>query len=270
MNKVRTKGTKFGQCNICNNYCKLTDDHIPPKGSVNIQKVGIRSITQIIDTVNPGICRVSQNGVKFRSLCEKCNNLRLGKQFDPSLNDFSRKVARIIRLRSRYIFPQNIDVEIRPQRVARSIIGHLLAAEIRDDMADSPRKAPMVDAMRQYFLDEMLDLPNDLRLYFWPYPANRQVILRGIGLVSGKHIVIGDFLKYFPFAFWLAYQPPKNIVDVMKDREILIRGYSIDMESTVSIATCKQDTFRVNWPETPDDTEIILLNDGMCFIAEPI
>ncbi|MHC5916853.1 MAG: hypothetical protein ACYTXE_39100 [Nostoc sp.] len=49
MNKARTKGSKIGKCNICGTHGKLTDDHVPPKGSLNSGKVRIRTLTQAID-----------------------------------------------------------------------------------------------------------------------------------------------------------------------------------------------------------------------------
>jgi hypothetical protein len=36
-----------------------------------------------------------QNGVKFRTLCKKCNDW-LGQQFDPTLNEFARDVGQIV------------------------------------------------------------------------------------------------------------------------------------------------------------------------------
>ena len=200
MKKVSTRGCEVGQCNICGISCKFTEDHVPPKGSIKPQKVGIRSFVQTVDLVDPKIARPSQNGVKFRTLCPRCNNVRLGRDFDPALNQFSREVAQIIGSRRRIILPAKVAIQIQPQRVARSLIGHLLAVGVRDDMSLPPIPAPMPDLMRRYFLDVTMDFPTDLALYFWTYPAKRQVILRGVGIISSNQIVIGDFIKYFPVA----------------------------------------------------------------------
>lgn len=135
MKRVATKGSKKGMCNICGTFCTLTEDHVPPKGSIDPQKVGIKSLVQNVNPIDPKVVRLSQNGVKFRSLCSSCNNHRLGRKLDPALNAFSQSVARIICNRSHLSLPSRVKVRLQPQRVARSIIGHLLAAEIREDMS---------------------------------------------------------------------------------------------------------------------------------------
>lgn len=267
MKRVATRGSKKGMCNICGTFCTLTEDHVPPKGSIAPQKMGIKSLAQTVDPIDPKVVRLSQNGVKFRSLCPSCNNHRLGKKFDPALNSFSQSVARIIRNCSHLSLPSRVEVSLQPQRVVRSIIGHLLAAEIREDMSSAPVSEPMRDLMRHYFLDTSVDLPSEFNVYCWPYRARHQVIFKGVGILSGDQIVIGDFLKYFPVAFWLTYQAPDRIREVMRDREISVHGNGFDDWSAAVIGTKEKDTFRPNWPESPDDNEVMVINDDVCFVA---
>lgn len=267
MKRVATRGSRKGICNICGVFCTLTEDHVPPKGSIAPQKVGIKSLVQTVDPIDPKVVRLSQNGVKFRSLCPSCNNHRLGKKFDPALNTFSRSVVQIIRNRSHLSLPSRLEVSLQPQRVVRSIIGHLLAAEIREDMSLAPISVPMRDLMRHYFLDTSVDFPSEFNVYCWLYLARHQVIFKGVGILSGDQIVIGDFLKYFPVAFWLTYQAPDRIREVMRDREISVRGNGFDDWSSVVIGTKEKDTFRPNWPESPDDNEVVVINDDFCFVA---
>ncbi|MHC5830345.1 MAG: hypothetical protein ACYT04_84010, partial [Nostoc sp.] len=111
----------------------------------------------------------------------------------------------------------------------------------------------MIDAMRHYFLDETLNFPNDLKLYFWPYTAKYQAVFRGIGIAitSNGHSIIGDFLKFLPLAFWLTYKAPAEIIGRIQDREIYFSKCDINTWSTVSLDTRKQYTIRSNWPEIP-------------------
>ena len=51
--------------------------YVPPKGSIAPQKVGIKSLVQTVDPIDPKVVRLSQNGVKFRSLCPSCNNYEI-------------------------------------------------------------------------------------------------------------------------------------------------------------------------------------------------
>lgn len=266
--KVRTLNSKVGLCNICGISGLLTDDHVPPKGSVNVRKVKIQTLSQAIEPTSPGIHRLLQNGVKFRSLCSSCNNKRLGLKYDLCLNRFSKKVAQILRVRDRISLPPYIDVEVRPQLLSRAVVGHLLAAEIRSRMADPLRSAPMLDTMREFFLDEAKDLTPEFRLYFWPYPAIRQTILRGVGVVSGGFTIVGDFLKYFPVAFWLTYQAPDTVTQRLVGREVPVHGSSIGDIRVIRIPTREKATFRPDWPERPNEEEILVVSDGVCLVAD--
>jgi len=79
MRKYKTRGPKKGICNICGEYGKLTEDHTSPKESATITQVEMHHIVGILSAEKPGSrVRVSQNGVKFRSLCNRCNNSLLG------------------------------------------------------------------------------------------------------------------------------------------------------------------------------------------------
>lgn len=274
MNKLKTQGSRHGKCNICGNFGNLTQDHVPPKGSIKPKKVGIRKITQLDEKrVNPRIHRISQNGLKFKTLCSKCNNERLGGDFDPSLNNMSCDVAQLIRSERWLELPPKFKVKLQPQKIARAIIGHLLAAEIRENMSFELTSAPMPNQMRKYFLDYSADFPEQFNLYFWPYRAQRQVVMRGFGvfdIASGNYSAIGDMLKYFPFAFWLTHETPEEIKTNMKDREIPVRGAGFDEWTTVQFSSRTNNTFRPDWPESPDENEALLLNDENCYFAEQI
>ena len=174
----------------------------------------------------------------------------------------------MLRARECIILPPRVPIVCQPQQLARAVIGHLLAADIREDMASPPRKGAMRDDMRMFFLDESADLPPTLHLFFWPYIAVRQAIFSGVGLLLGNNTVVGDFLKYFPLAFWLACEPPQAVIDRWRDRELPVRGCSINASRSVLIPTRRCDTFRSNWPEVPGDSEMLLINDGLCFVAE--
>jgi hypothetical protein len=266
--KVHTRNSKTGLCNICGASGTLTDDHVPPKGSVNARRVKLRTLSQYLQPPHPSIHRLLQNGVKFRSLCPDCNNRLLGQKYDPSLNQFSKKVAQILRVRDRITVPAHIDIECQPQLLVRAIVGHLLAAEIRKQMVAPLRSSPMLDCMREFFLDEAKDLSPDFRIYFWPYPATRQSILRGVGVLSGGFTIVGDFLKYFPVAFWLTYQAPNTVAQKLADREIPLHGCSISDFRVIRIPTRHEDTFRPDWPEQPSSEEILVVNDGVCYVAD--
>lgn len=77
---------------------------------------------------------ISQNEIKFRTICENCNNNLLGAEYD---REYKKLVDCLYNL---YITPGKIGQYVLIQglkinRIARAIVGHMLAA--REDYASS-------------------------------------------------------------------------------------------------------------------------------------
>lgn len=89
-------------------------------------------------------------------------------------------------------------------------------------------------------------------------------------IMLGEYSAVGDILKYFPFSFWLTYDTPEKIKLNMKDREISIQGTSFEEWKTIQFSSQARNTFRPDWPESPDENEALLLNDESCYFAEKI
>jgi hypothetical protein len=134
-----------GYCNICNEYGELTRDHVPPKGSIRLTAVEVRNFAQRLSELAPGRVNIidddglqesvrryklSQDGVRFRSICARCNNVLLGGRYDLELNRVSQTVGSLIRmhLRGLLALPSEIQINTRTHYLVRAIIGHLLAA----------------------------------------------------------------------------------------------------------------------------------------------
>ena len=267
----RQMKTKEGICNLCLNYFpSLTDDHVPPKGSIKPRKVGLKKLSNFVNPVDPRIKdKISQNGVKFPTLCNQCNNRRLGKELDPALNDFSRRIAHIMRNAERLTFPSKVPISCKPQQIVRSIFGHLLASELREDMTSAPAAGPKRDLMRRYVMDPILDLPQEFNVFFWPFCADYQVMLSGTAMLKNNQIIKGDFLKYFPLAFWITYEAPISILSNMRDYELLVRASSFNEEREIFVKTGFQGSIRPDWPEFPGDDEILGINDRNSVAATP-
>ncbi len=267
--RIRQMNSKEGICNLCLHYFpSLTDDHVPPRGSIQPRKVGLRSLSSFVNPVDHYIKdKISQNGVKFRTLCNQCNNRRLGKELDPALNEFSGRIAHIIRNAERFTFPTQIPVSCKPQKIARSIFGHLLASELRKNMKSAPAAGPKRDLMRSYVMDSMLDLPQEFNIFFWPFRADYQVILSGTALLKGNQVIKGDFLKYFPLSFWITYEASSSFLDSMRPYELLVRTTGFHEERETLVWTGFQNSIRTDWPESPGDDEILGINDDNSAVA---
>jgi len=78
---VRVKREKKGVCNICLNPGDLKWDHVPPQGGVDVAPLDQYTIIERLAGCSNNPNRIlSQNGVKYRTLCQNCNSNLLGGQ----------------------------------------------------------------------------------------------------------------------------------------------------------------------------------------------
>jgi hypothetical protein len=211
-----------GYCNACGQFAPLTWDHVPPQGSIAITRVEVMNFLAYVcrrgknskESVIPkellsahfvGTKRDSQNGLRFQTLCGRCNNTLLGGRYDPELKRACRRVGVVLRAAERIHLPGNLDVQIQTHRLLRSIVGHLMAAHGSKDQ-NSPLpgfEQGLWHDLREYFLDESLPIPPHIRVYYWPFPNTRHVIVPALGISSwdGKHSLLGAMIKFFPLAF---------------------------------------------------------------------
>jgi hypothetical protein len=259
--RLKVKGPKEGYCAICQQYCTLTYDHIPPKGCVTINPIEIRTLAQEFygKETKPII---SQNGVKFRTLCEICNNKWLGLNYDLELKGFSDEVSLFLKAKvdAKLHFPPQQSFEIKTQKIVRAVVGHSLAAFMPEDISQPDLNTPFYDALRSYFLDDTLPIPDKLKIFYWLFPIKTQIHIRGFGVSSfaWKGTIVGDLFKFFPLAYWLTWDIPKS-TSILQAQFGLKKDMSINDEETISIDF--QKIPRSNWPEAPGKNEFILLND---------
>ena len=139
----------------------------------------------------------SQNGLKFRTLCKRCNTGLLGGNYDRTLNEFARSVGRI--LRSPVSLPSQFVVPTKPARLLRSLCGHLLAAK------SEVEHTKLDEAMRIFVQDPSAKFPGELNVLYFVYPYTRVFIAHNIFMLSkrGQFDEIAQFsiLKYFPIAY---------------------------------------------------------------------
>src|SRR5690606_7491497 len=87
--------------------------------------VELISITDHLRAEPPKKKQISQNGVKYRTLCGHCNNNILGQECDPHLISFTNSISTI--LKSSINLPPILNIEAKPQNIMKSVIGHLCA-----------------------------------------------------------------------------------------------------------------------------------------------
>ena len=121
---LKEKRGKIDYCNICGQYSDLTWDHIPPKGITHGESVIANTVIDKLPAPTKHMKRF-QSGIKYRSLCSKCNNEILGendKVYQQFIEDVERQLSSPVLL-------NKIVVPVKINRLCRAMIGHALAAK---------------------------------------------------------------------------------------------------------------------------------------------
>lgn len=248
--QISTLGPRQGVCNICGEHGRLTEDHTPPKGCIKVSQVEMHHIVQHLSGEASAKGRISQNGVKYRTLCHRCNNNLLGTVYDPAFIAFINKIA--IFIKTPISLPRLMTVRCQPQKIIRSLLGHMSAQGVNRYL-----KGPKTEAIRDYLLDCSLPLPLGIKIYYWLYPFGPHVMVRDAALIDlrvGKPTAMWLF-KFFPVAFLVTWDEPE--------------GYNFDLNSFESwrYSICDEEadlTIRLRplihqyWPEAPTDNSVIL------------
>ena len=263
MVRLETRGPEIGICNLCGANARLTEDHIPPKG---VPLVGQAYLERLTDTLgverNRRSGRIFQRGVKYRSICAKCNNELLGQAYDPTLIRFCKEVHSSLSDRV-YI---SADIRVQQNRLFRSVVGHLLAHGVGQH-----RMGPFPSQKNDYFLDDSAIFPSDLRLYCWAYPYKAQVVARGLASIFDFRFKSEPFvfsiLKFFPVA-WLcstADLPAHASGQVTRVDHLS----TVDINDYATISLNPSNIPHPRWPEAPGKNGAVFHNDHGT-VARPI
>lgn len=163
----------ISRCNICGQTRKMTEDHVPPQcckntGNIRYYQLFEQFISEPQDNwvyKRRDKPRIYQNGAHFHTLCDTCNNQKLGKWYDPSLSEFTNSVDEALeRIDSSAL---EFSVVGKINRICRSVLGHLLAA-----YPSYNDTSPIDCKMRGFFKDQTQKSIDDVYLYFWIHPYN--------------------------------------------------------------------------------------------------
>lgn len=242
------KREKIGKCNICLNETELTWDHIPPKGGIEVSEVEQKNILQHLTDSTANNYVLSQNGVKYRTICSHCNNALLGAKYDLALNSFVNELSMF--LKSKLYFPEKIMFKAQPGMIIKSVIGHLLAAkgEFETSKID--------EQFRDYFLDERRVIPHNFKVFYWVYPYHSIKIIRDIGMPS----VRGNFKSKFSMFSTLRYFPIGYLITDAEDYcglDDLSRYCTNIVDDAIEIPINFANIYDENWPEYGEDNFVM-------------
>jgi hypothetical protein len=246
----KIKREKFGKCNICRSEKELSWDHVPPRGCSELKAVEIISIFHTLTSTKDEVKRtISQNGLKFRTICRECNSL-LGKKYDPVLIDFSTSVGRY--LKSNLHFPKIVHHRTKPAVLIRSILGHLLTAKILFEDGGFELRA------REAFFNDSISIPEELFVFYWIYPYSQFKIMRDFimptrrGKFKNKDLALYNMLKFFPIAYLISTKP------LYEDLFELSRYRDCSIDQNVVIPIQLDRIMSSDWPERIDPSNFII------------
>lgn len=184
-------------CNICQEvHERLSEDHVPPKGGIDLTSMEV--VNYCNNPTDLAKNRIMQNGIKFRTLCNKCNNL-LGSKYDSCFNQLMKDTKDIL-INSESLDPI-IKLETYPTKIIKSILGHILASKV--DKCNTTFDS----IIREYVFDDNSILPPNFNIYYWPFTYNCTIIMTDNFLfIPGKGRFYYAVLKTFPLGFIVSFE----------------------------------------------------------------
>jgi hypothetical protein len=225
----------------------LTWDHVPPKAGITVSPVEIDNISKILTNQTEPRMLISQNGVRYRTICGDCNS-KLGRNYDTVLTSLNKDVS--LYLKSNLYFPAYTYIKTKPNKLIKAILGHLMSAKEEID------EFTFDNRIRKYLFSETESLPDDINILYWIYPYNCTIIMRDFMMFSRRgdfssEPIVCNVLKYFPLAFLITDKPNyHNLPSLTK-----FKSNNIDDEINLRIDLKRVET--LDWPERVDNGNIV-------------
>lgn len=264
--RVSTKGSTHGYCAICKESATLSRDHVPPRCCGNIDT----HILEFLHSGKPTVSTQSQGGTHFRTICSKCNGDRLGLLYDPALGEMTNEVKFYAQkaYEGSISLPDTIQVKVQPQKIARSIIGHLMAAVATDEIKEPDCSSPVNQILRNYFLNQDSPLPDEAEIYYWIYPGKKQTVLKHFAKQEsfGGKLIFGSCLKFPPLGFCITHNSPElQHLGVRK----LLKNKDLQLDQEVNININLYEVPPLDFPEKPGERGMVMLANQLGYEALP-
>ncbi len=250
------RGPRMARCRICGEERDLTEEHIPPRGSYNKQRVRSVAIESVIgrqDLDVPDEGQVVQGGVSGFTLCGPCNNLtgRWGREYQLWAGVFMHL------LRSQPKLPPEVDEEpgfpafsevvlkdLYAGRFVRQVLSMMLTISGSADLGDR------IPDLRELVLGGApRPLPNPLRLYFLLYGSGNGRYAggpRGQAWMSSGVVRRVLSIDFPPMAFLMVLEGPE-IDDLGVDISALTE-WAVDRQSDVQFENLPLGFGNKPWP----------------------
>ncbi|WP_192348824.1 hypothetical protein [Algoriphagus sp. Y33] len=203
---------KMGICNICGDYKELSKEHVPPRSAFNKGRW-----TQYLYSDNqwaenplilPNTKRIYQGGVKFSTICGKCNN-NTGGWYAGSFSDWCHYSMDILK-RAKGKTSLFIPNELYPLKIAKQIITMFFAINDSDFRKRHPKLVKFVLDKRCY------PLPDEYKIWaYFKIDENLRYISESyIGnFKKGPKPIMITEIAFPPFGFLLTSPVYKEDID---------------------------------------------------------
>jgi hypothetical protein len=185
-------------------------------------------------------------------LCRR-HNTKLGIEYDPTLISLASELRRYVE--SKLHLPLTVNISVKANRLIRCIVGHLLAHglnEHRNGLANTD--------LTDFFLNPKTQFPKNIRVYYWLYPYDDQLVVKGAALSLDllNTFAVVMLLKFFSISFFFVIDEPTTW-QIRYRRLDTLSTEAIDDEAIFSI-----DTFDIppqRFPEAPGPAGVILFSE---------
>lgn len=247
---LRTRGHSHGTCNMCGKTGKLTEDHTPPKGCKKPSQINLLHIGESLGIEATHKGRILQDGVKYRTLCERCNSYRLGQRYDPEFIKFVNTIGTF--LTTSISLPNAVPIIAKPQKILRALVGHMSAQGV-----DRYDKGRLTEELTAYLTDENKPFPNGVKAYVWAYPYRQHLMARDCEFfhLGVKKAMPIWFLKFFPVGFMLTFDEPDEYTF---DFEELSKWRHLAFGDDAEVVITLRPLTHPGWPESPTEKSLIM------------
>lgn len=263
--RIKHTRIKEGYCLICGEFGKLSQDHVPPKGSITIEPVEQRHITELMSGEPTKLKGVRANhGSTFRTICSKCNNNALGANDDEIARVYAELTEKIRTNFYRYDgSPNTIRVKLDALKYTRAMIGHILAATSVIECKEPPVETPYFSPLQRFVLGDDTAIESTHDIFYWFYPHRRHLSARIVGFYNeGVHCMM-SLLSFFPIAFLITEKgkgsgPAQARKLNLSDDELIV-NLSLNNEKYIEFPFCAFEGNR-----------FMGLSDCQCVMSYPI
>lgn len=205
----------FGNCCICNEHCKLSFEHIPPKKAFNNTFVSNREYIRRLKEYHPDYENLPkrddmQGGFGRYSLCETCNN-NTGGWYAPAFIEWSRQGWLNLNIYPGYTLKR--PFRIKPLEVIKQIVAMFASISGATLFNSKPE-------LRKFVLDKNCKLlPDGIRIlaYYNPSTSIRSVGVSAMMNIDTKNITVLSEFSFYPFGYVLLLDgktPDSRQVDI--------------------------------------------------------